>query len=127
MARVLGVSSDTATLQLGFVLTVDSQHTVGWSGIIRVDGTAYTWMGNPGPASAEQLSFNYTSTRSIFKFNVGDAVDLTVTFLSPIFPNDLQKQSLVFSYLDVEVSAVDGKSHEVQIYSDISAGKLPEH
>lgn len=51
-------------------------------------------------------------------------VALTVTFLSPIFPKDLKRQSLPFSYVDVSVSSSDGKPHEVQLYTDITAGKI---
>ena len=54
--------------------------------------------------------------------NVADQVGLNVTFLSPLFPNDLQRQSLVFSYLDISVFSLDGAEHDVQVYSDISAG-----
>jgi hypothetical protein len=31
---------------------------------------------------------------------------------------------LVFSYMQVEVSSIDGSDHDVQIYTDISAGML---
>ncbi len=51
-------------------------------------------------------------------------VALKVTFLSPIFPTDLKRQSLPFSYVDVLVSSSDGNPHEVQLYTDITAGKL---
>ncbi|EAW09296.1 glutaminase GtaA [Aspergillus clavatus NRRL 1] len=93
----------------------------GWAGLIRVDGSVYTWMGLPGTTTANQTKYEYTSTKSIFTFNVGDAVEMKVTFLSPITPNDLRRQSLVFSYLHVEISSIDGDSHDVQLYSDIAA------
>src|SRR3954454_11626305 len=55
-----------------------------WTGLIRVDGTTYTWMGAPsGPAHVTQTAFSYTSTRSIFTLTAG-AVSMNVTFLSPI-------------------------------------------
>lgn len=54
---------------------------------------------------------------------VGDMVEMKVKFLSPITPNDLRRQSLVFSYLDVDVESIDGKAHDIQVYADISAGK----
>ena len=55
--------------------------------------------------------------------DVAGLVKMTITFLSPIFPEDLERQSLVFSYMDVEVSASDGNTHDVSIYTDVSAGK----
>jgi hypothetical protein len=96
-----------------------------WTGMIRVDGTNYLWMGAPGnsPAAATQTGFKYTSTKSIFSFNVGGKVEMNVTFISPLTPADQKRQSLVFSYLDVVVQSIDGASHTVQLYTDISAGK----
>ena len=47
---------------------------------------------------------------------------MNITFLSPITPDDMKRQSLIFSYLDVSVESMDGASHDVQLYTDISAG-----
>ena len=67
------------------------------------------------------------------------AVDVTVTFLSPVEvslllfftktklttnslqPSDLVKQSFPFSYMSLVVSSTDGAGHLVKVYSDISA------
>ncbi|KAG9241990.1 glutaminase [Calycina marina] len=96
--------------------------TTAWNGMIRVDGVTYAWMGDPvGIPLAQQTSFEYTSTRSIFKIDVDGKVSLTATFLSPITPTDQKRQSLVFTYLNVEVTPIDRKAHKVQIYTDISA------
>lgn len=51
------------------------------------------------------------------------AVTMNITFLSPIFPTDLKRQSLPFSYVDVSVSSSDSSPHEVQLYTDVTAGK----
>ncbi|KAF2401026.1 DUF1793-domain-containing protein [Trichodelitschia bisporula] len=95
--------------------------TTAWSGMIRVDGTVYQWMGNPGAPNADQVSFIYTSTQSIFTFIIEKKVQLIVTFLSPVTPLDLKRQSLEFSYMTVDVSSIDGKTHDVKLYTDISA------
>ena len=91
-----------------------------------MDGKAYVWMGAPqgGMPLVTQTSFEYTSTKSIFTMNVASKVGMTITFLSPVTPDDLRRQSLVFSYLNVEVHSLDGRPHDVQIYSDISAGEF---
>lgn len=102
--------------------SVNRDQITGWCGLIRVDGTTYTWMGLPGSTTVNQTSFEYTSTKSIFTMNVEDSLEMNITFMSPITPNDLKRQSLVFSYLNVEVSSLDGKDHDVQVYADISAG-----
>jgi hypothetical protein len=75
--------------------------------MIRVDDKTFNWMGAPKDiAKATQTSAEYTSTKSIFT------------------PKDLKRQSLIFSYMQVEVSSIDGSEHKVQIYTDISAGAL---
>lgn len=102
-----------------------SGQTLGWTGLIRVDGTAYGWMGNPADVSfVNQTSYTYTSTSSIYVQSVEDKVQIQVTFLSPITPDDFLRQSLIFSYVDVEVVSLDGNEHDVELYTDISAGML---
>lgn len=105
------------------MLTCDSGQTLGWTGLIRVDGDTYTWLGAPSDIKvAEQIAYEYTTTRSIYTIHVEDLVELKVTFLSPITPDDLRRQSVISSYLNVDVKSLDGKEHDVQIYTDISAG-----
>ena len=54
--------------------------------------------------------------------DVAGMVTMNITFLSPVTPTDLMRQSLPFSYLDVVVGSGDGRSHDVQLYTDVSAG-----
>jgi len=100
----------------------DRNQITAWAGMVRVDGHIYTWMGSPGPDAVTQTAFEYTSTRSMFTMTVGGMVSMNITFLSPVTPNDMKRQSLPFSYLDVEVASMDGAGHNVQVYADISAG-----
>lgn len=86
-------------------------------GAAQINGTA--------PASITQESFEYTSTRSTFIMNVNGQVSMNVTFLSPVNPADLQRQSIIGSYLYVNVASIDGGSHSVQLYADTSAGMYP--
>jgi hypothetical protein len=82
-------------------------------------------MGDPvNFPTADQVSYNYTSSSSTFVLSVNSAVQVTATFLSPITPDDFKRQSLIFSYLNVDVASLDGNSHNVSLYTDISAGKL---
>lgn len=101
-----------------------SGNATSWAGLIRVDNETYTWMGNPGPQTVNQTAFQYTATKSIFTLDVDNLVQMIVTFQSPVTPTDIRRQSLTFSYLNVEVSSLDGSSHDVQLYTDISAGKF---
>jgi hypothetical protein len=103
---------------------------LGMVGLVMVDGEAWAWMGWPRAADgiaflqgAEQTAFEYTSTKSIFTFDVAGKINLTATFLSPLTPHDLRRQSLTMSYLQVEVVSSDGKAHNVSVYADISAGE----
>lgn len=69
-----------------------------------------------------QTALSYTSTRSIFTLE-GGGVTMNVTFLSPVTPHDLFRQSFPVTYMSVEVQASDGNQHDVQIYTDVSAGE----
>ncbi|PSR99008.1 hypothetical protein BD289DRAFT_479794 [Coniella lustricola] len=90
-------------------------------GFVAVDGVVYNWAGAAaGPSLATQISATYTSTQTVFTFDVDSKVTLTATFLSPVYPNDLVKQSLQFSYIDVAVVSSDGASHDVQVYADVT-------
>lgn len=92
--------------------------------MIRVDNTTYQWMGSVANSlNVNQTEFSYTSTRSNFVMNVGGKVGMNITFLSPVTPNDLKRQSLTFSYLDVGVYSIDGANHDVQLYADVSGGE----
>ena len=125
MANILGVSKPGSRTQSATNIPHRGQ-ILGWTGMIRVDNTSYTWMGRPDPLPTvvTQTSFEYTSTRSTFVMDVAGLVEMNITFLSPITPTDLKRQSLVFSYLDVSVTSTDGAAHDVQLYADITAGKF---
>jgi hypothetical protein len=77
----------------------------------------------PGPALVDQVSFSYTSTRSTFIMNVAGKVQMNITFMSPVYPEDLGRQAMTFSYLNVDVRSVDGAPHSVHLYADVSGGK----
>ncbi|KAL1842223.1 hypothetical protein VTJ49DRAFT_5835 [Mycothermus thermophilus] len=95
--------------------------TLGWQGLIAVDEVTYNWMGSwPGPQLADQTSVEYTSTKSIFTLDVAGKVTLTVTFLSPVYPHDMARQSQQFSYVVVSAKSADGVEHSVQVYMDVT-------
>lgn len=98
---------------------------LGWAGFIKVDGTAYSFLGSanvPGASfqKATQTRFSFTSTQSTFVLSAG-SVELTVSFLSPVDATDLVKQSIPFAYMTVSAASTDGIKHSVQVYTDISA------
>ncbi|KAG6182265.1 hypothetical protein E4U36_003461 [Claviceps purpurea] len=92
-----------------------------WQGFIMVDGQVYNWMGgHPGAPNVEQISVDYTSTRSNFNMSVAGKVAMNIEFMSPVYPEDLRRQSIPFSYMNVAVRSLDGASHSVQLYTDVS-------
>lgn len=96
-------------------------HTTALTGIVRVDGIAYVFCGAPsgGYPLATQTSFTLTATRSTYVLTAGP-VSLTVTFLSPVDPDSLQRRCVPLSYLTVNAASTDGASHAVSVYTDVS-------
>jgi len=95
------------------------------SGIARIDGTSYVFMGNPGLPdkppfpTMRQISLTVTATKSTFVLQQG-GVEVTIEFFSPVEPGDLRRQGMPLSYISATARAVDGHSHQVSLYFDIS-------
>jgi len=74
--------------------------------------------------SASQQSVYITATSSRYAFKCG-AVDLNLSFTSPLLMDSLELISRPVSYIDFTVTANDGKEHDVQVYlgasTDIAA------
>jgi hypothetical protein len=88
--------------------------------MIRVDGKAYVLMGNPkreGLEPLEQKSVTVLPTRTIYTF-AGAGVDVTMTFLTPAIPSDLDVLSRPVTYLTFSVKSSDNAAHGVQVYFD---------
>ncbi|GAA5819993.1 hypothetical protein JCM3770_006817 [Rhodotorula araucariae] len=106
----------------------ERDHRLSWAGLISIDGEVFEFLGAPlssggaslaGSKVARQTAFRYTATRSVFTFEAA-AVNFTATFLSPITPNEIVRQSLPFSYLIVDVDHEAVKRHSISVYTDIS-------
>lgn len=113
-------------------------HVTAMGGIARIDGTAYLIMGAPvivlpvpngnhGTPSTlqgferalQQRRLTVTPTRTTFTLD-GGGVEVTVEFLSPVEPGDLTRQSIPMSYVLLSARSIDGATHRVQLYADIS-------
>jgi hypothetical protein len=113
-------------------------HVTAMTGIARIDGTSYVFLGDPAiplpvpngnqgslsytngfEQALQQTALNVTPTRSVYTLQ-GGGVQLTLEFLSPVEPGDLMRQSIPLSYILISARAIDGRTHDVQIYTDIS-------
>lgn len=70
---------------------------------------------------ATPLSTSYDSSYSNFTFAAG-SIELTASFFSPVFPQDLCRTSVPLSYLSVSVVSKDGGVHNVSLYTDVNGG-----
>jgi hypothetical protein len=94
----------------------------GMSGQARIDGKPYRFMApSPGRAPAmTQVGLEVLPTRTVYEFEAG-GVRLTLTFMSPLLPDDLDVLSRPVTYLTWDVRSSDGRAHQVQLYFDCSA------
>jgi hypothetical protein len=74
------------------------------------------------PPTVDQKSVEFTSQRTTFLMEVDGKVSMNVTFISPVQPQDLKRQSIVGTYLQVGVRSLDAIGHNVKLYADTSAG-----
>jgi hypothetical protein len=90
--------------------------------LIRVDGQVFRLMGNrPKSVPAlPQVGLHVTPTRSRYEFE--DAkIHVTLTFMTPALPHDLDAFALPLSYLTWQVRSVDGRPHAVSLYDSTSS------
>jgi Domain of unknown function (DUF5127)/Domain of unknown function (DUF4965)/Domain of unknown function (DUF1793) len=97
--------------------------TTAMAGIVRIDGTSFVFAGDPSigdtGAALEQTRLTLTATRSVFTLQ-SRGVQITLEYLSPIEPGDLQRQSIPMAWVLVTARSIDGSSHHVSLYLDIS-------
>ncbi|KAF8995301.1 hypothetical protein BDQ17DRAFT_1430456 [Cyathus striatus] len=98
------------------------QH-MGLVSYIQVDGTPYQWTGTDISSRPKLTATSVTPTRTIFSFEAGP-MGFNATYLSPLDPTDLVRQSLPFGYYYVDSWSLDGKSHAVRFYFDITGELL---
>jgi hypothetical protein len=103
--------------------------TVHWTGkphrltsLVRVDGKAFRLMGtSPTNVPAlPQTGLEVLPTRTIYTFE-GEGVRITMTFMTPALPDDLEVLSRPLTYITFECSPTDGKARETHIFFSASA------
>jgi hypothetical protein len=92
------------------------------SGLVRIDGRAFRVMGHlPTDVPAlPQRSVTVLPLRTVYVFE-GGGLELTLTFLSPMLPHDLELVSRPASYVTFQARATDGRPHDVGLYFDASS------
>jgi hypothetical protein len=103
--------------------------TTHWTGkpqrltsLVRIDGQAFRVMGTE-PArlpALEQKSLVVWPTRTSYTFG-GAGVTLTLTFMTPALPEDIDLLSRPVTYVTYEFVSTDGKKHEAAVYLDAAA------
>jgi hypothetical protein len=89
--------------------------------MIRIDGAVFRLMGRPVDEEAmPQVGLAVFPTRTVYDFE-GAGVHVTLTFLTPLLPSDLDVYSRPVTYLTWGIRAVDGRPHRVSVYYANSA------
>jgi hypothetical protein len=92
------------------------------AGLVRVDGKAYRIMGDePKTVEAmEQKSLVVWPTRTVYEFATA-VVKVTLTFMTPALPEDLDLLSWPVTYVIWDAVSADGKDHDVAVYLSASS------
>jgi len=87
--------------------------------LVRIDGKSFRIMGTEprGVAPLEQTHLEVRPTTTRYEF-AGAGIQLTLTFLTPALPADLDVLSRPVSYLTWTVQSTDHQPHQVEIYFD---------
>ena len=89
------------------------------SGIIRVDGKSYRYLGEEDDAPALQETKRIiTATRTIVTLS-NPQIELQICFLTPAFAEDMAVMSRPVTYLTWQVKSRDGAQHDVTLYLDV--------
>jgi hypothetical protein len=92
------------------------------SSVVKIDGKAYRVMGaTPDVGEVmDQKSLTVLPTRTLYTFE-GGGVSLSLTFLTPALPEDIDLLSRPVTYLSYDFKATDGKEHDVSVFFGASA------
>jgi hypothetical protein len=108
---------------------LNDRNTSHWTGhpqsllsVIRVDGKPFRIMGRDphDTAAFPQVSLAVTPTSTVYQFE-GAGVHVTLTFLTPLLPHDLDLMARPLTYLAWEVKSTDGQAHTVQLLDSTSS------
>ena len=96
---------------------LNDRNTTHWTGhvqsllsVIRVDGSPFRIMGRDphGVPALPQVSLSVMPTTTVYQFD-GAGVHVTLAFLTPLLPHDLDLMSRPLTYLTWQVRSTDGQ------------------
>ena len=92
------------------------------NGIVRVDGKNYRYLGDADSSVPALLETGrqITPTRTVVTMQSSE-IELSLTFLTPAFPDDIKIMARPITYLSWEVKSRDGGTHDVALYLDADA------
>ena len=92
------------------------------SGLVRIDSKPYRILGDqPREISAmDQRKVQVLPTRTIYEFEAA-GISVTLTFMTPVLPSDLDLMSRPVTYVTWTVQSKDGRDHSVALYFDASS------
>ena len=100
--------------------------TMHWTGrrkriraSVRIDGREYRFMGQGAQEPMKQTGAEVTAFSTRYHFEAAGTA-LTVIFWTPLLLDDLDVLSRPCSYVDMEVSSLDGAAHQVEIEWEFS-------
>jgi len=99
-----------------------TRHDHSLVSLIRIDSKTYRLMGaepKTVPALA-QKSVEVLPTRSIYEFEEA-GVHVTLAFMQPALPEDLDVYSWPLSYITWNVRSCDGAKHKIEVYDSVSS------
>lgn len=97
--------------------------TTHWTGkphrlrsTVRIDSRDYRVLGQraPGEQVMVQKSLTVLPTRTIYTFESA-GVSLTLTFMTPALPEDMDMLSRPLIYVTYDLRSTDGKTHDVSL------------
>ena len=90
-------------------------------GLVRIDGKVYRIIGNEPERipAMEQRKLQVLPTRTVYDFEAR-GVGITLTFLTPALPYDLDLLSRPVTYIIWSVQSKDEQEHSVSLYFDAS-------
>jgi hypothetical protein len=88
--------------------------------LVRVDNVTYAVLGYESESVRYVLINNMTLSPTQTKVTIeAGPMQINLTFLNPIEPNDWVKQSIPFSYVSLTARSLDGAAHSVQVYTEL--------